>query len=238
MNTPPAQRAEVSAAPGAIFDRLAAIIYGGAEFGEIYTSLCLAATSLVSGCDHASLMLLRNGRADTVAATDEVAQQVDELERKHQDGPCIDALSVEVPQVDPDLTDGSQWPELAREIVATTPVRGAAGFRIVIGDEKVGALNLFSDHPGVLTDESAHQGIILASFASVAIAAAQSREKAESLTRGLHSNREIGKAVGLMMAFHKISDEAAFDILRKASQDMNLKLTEVARQIVDHHNSR
>ena len=47
---------------------------------------------------------------------------------------------------------------------------------------------------------------------------------------------EIGKAVGLMMAFHKITDEAAFDMLKAASQDMNLKLVEVARQVVEHHN--
>jgi AmiR/NasT family two-component response regulator len=39
-----------------------------------------------------------------------------------------------------------------------------------------------------------------------------------------------------MMAFHKINDEEAFQILRKASQDMNVKLIEVARQVVAHHN--
>jgi len=40
-----------------------------------------------------------------------------------------------------------------------------------------------------------------------------------------------------MMAFHKIPDDAAFEILRKASQDMNIKLTEVAHQVIHHHNS-
>ena len=49
--------------------------------------------------------------------------------------------------------------------------------------------------------------------------------------------RDIGKAVGLLMAFHKISDTEAFDLLRKASQDMNIKLAEVAREVVAHHNS-
>jgi AmiR/NasT family two-component response regulator len=38
------------------------------------------------------------------------------------------------------------------------------------------------------------------------------------------------------MAFHKITDDEAFSMLRKASQDMNIKLAEVARQVVDHHN--
>jgi AmiR/NasT family two-component response regulator len=55
---------------------------------------------------------------------------------------------------------------------------------------------------------------------------------------GLESNREIGKAVGLLMAFHKINDEDAFGLLRKASQDLNLKVAEVARRVVAHHNTR
>ncbi len=220
-----------------MFDRLAGIIYEGVDYDEVYAALCSSATRLVDGCDHASLMLRRQQRYITVAATDEIARRVDELERTFQDGPCIDAILEEVPQIQSDLTTTSDWPELATEIVRTTPVRGAAGFRIVVGDQKVGALNLFSDQPGSFTEASADQGIILAAFASVTLAAMGSQHRAESLAKGLDSNREIGKAVGLMMAFHKISDDAAFQILRKASQDMNLKLTEVARQVVDHHNS-
>ena len=78
--------------------------------------------------------------------------------------------------------------------------------------------------------------IMLTAFASVTLAALERGEEATTLRRGLESNREIGKAVGLMMAFHKVSDDDAFEMLRKASQDMNLKLIEVARQVVAHHN--
>jgi hypothetical protein len=222
--------------PSAMFDRLAGIIYTGVGYDDVYAALCSAATRLVDGCDHASLMLRRQQAFVTVAVTDEVAERVDALERRFQDGPCIDAILEEIPQIQSDLRTVSDWPELASEVVRTTPVRGAAGFRIVVGGEKVGALNLFSDRPGSLTRASADQGIILAAFASVALAAVGSQHKADSLAKGLDSNREIGKAVGLMMAFHKVSDDAAFQILRKASQDMNIKLTEVARQVVDHHN--
>jgi AmiR/NasT family two-component response regulator len=77
---------------------------------------------------------------------------------------------------------------------------------------------------------------VLASFVTVALVASEQRDTAESLRAGLHSNREIGKAMGLMMAFHKISDEEAFTMLRRASQDMNIKLSEVARRVVEHHN--
>lgn len=59
----------------------------------------------------------------------------------------------------------------------------------------------------------------------------------ETLQAGLETNREIGQAVGLLMAFHKVSEVAAFEMLRKSSQDTNMKLNKVAHQVVRHHNS-
>ena len=71
--------------------------------------------------------------------------------------------------------------------------------------------------------------------ASVAMAALARGEEAVTLRRGLESNREIGKAIGLMMAMHDISDEAAFAMLAKVSQEMNIKLAEVAARVISHH---
>ncbi|MDQ2757628.1 MAG: GAF and ANTAR domain-containing protein [Actinomycetota bacterium] len=221
-----------------MFDQLAALLYGVNDFAEIYEAIVRAAATLVDGCDHASLMMQgRSGVFDTIAASDPVARQVDDLERKHNEGPCLDAVDEERPQLEPDFEHPTHWPDLSAAIVAETPVRGGAGFRIIVERSKVGALNLFSDRAGALDESSVDQGIILAAFASVVIAAVQNRDRADTLSRGLDSNREIGKAIGLMMAFHRISDDAAFDLLRKASQDMNIKIAEVARQVVTHHNT-
>ena len=225
--------------PASMFDQLALVIYASEDYDQIYSAIVESATRLVEGCDHASLMLRRRPRDEyaTVAASSDVARRVDDLERLHGEGPCLDAILEEAPQLESDFTTNPRWPALSDAIVTQTSVRGGAGFRMVVAGSKVGALNLFSDVPGALDDASVDQGIILAAFASVAISAVENRDKAESLSRGLDSNREIGKAVGLMMAFHRISDESAFDLLRKASQDMNIKIAEVARQVIDHHNT-
>jgi hypothetical protein len=183
-------------------------------------------------------MLIRHGKAVTVAASDDIAALIDDFEREYGDGPCLDAIEDESTYFDSDLTDGSPWPDLAARVLADTPVRGMAGFRLTSADQKTGALNLFSDTPGALTERSIDQAILLVAFVSVTLLAAQERQKAHTMRAGLESNREIGKAVGLLMAFHHIDDEAAFAILRKASQDMNLKLVEVAREIVTHQNTR
>jgi hypothetical protein len=225
------------AAIAGVFQSLATLVYASDDFSAVHQAVVDAAPRLVEGCDHASLMLRNtDGRFLTVAASDEVAELIDTYERELGEGPCLDAIVDDAVYHDADLLDGSPWPRLSARVLDTTPVRGMAGFRLLVGDQKTGALNLFCDRPGGLDAASVDQGIVLASFVTVALLAAQERQAANTLRAGLTSNREIGKAVGLLMAFHKISDDEAFAMLKKASQDMNLKLAEVARQVVAHHN--
>jgi hypothetical protein len=222
-----------AADPATVFSALAEIIYQGSEAGSIYAAICVAATLVVTGCDHASLLVRRDGRYVTVGASDRIAQRIDDLERLAGDGPCVDAIEEETPQIETDLTSPKQWPQLAARMVAETPVRGAMGFRILVDRRKTGALNLFSDKAGVFDTESAGQAIVLASFASVAINAIVSGDDVSTLRRGLLSNREIGKAVGMLMMLHGVDEQEAFNVLRRYSQDLNIKLADVARSVID-----
>ncbi|QYJ02807.1 GAF and ANTAR domain-containing protein [Nocardioides panacisoli] len=221
----------------AVFAALADLVYAPDDVEHIYQELCRAAPLVIAGCDHASLMLRQGDRFVTAAASDEIARRIDRAEMELDDGPCVDAITEEAAQVDGDLRHASEWPELAEWILEHTPVRGAMAFRIVIDDRKVGALNLFSDTPDALVD-SVDEAAVFAAFASVTASAAHHNERAMTLREGLDSNREIGKAVGLLMAFHKVSDDAAFQMLRKTSQDLNIKLSEVARELIDYHRDR
>jgi transcriptional regulator with GAF, ATPase, and Fis domain len=222
-----------AADPATVFSALAEIIYQGSESSQIYAAICVAATLVVNGCDHASLLVRRDGRYVTVGASDGIAQRIDDMERIAGDGPCVDAIEEETPQIETDLTTPNQWPNLAAKIVAETPVRGAMGFRILVDKRKTGALNLFSDRAGVFNTESAGQAVVLASFASVAINSVAQGEDVSTLRRGLLSNREIGKAVGMLMMLHGVDEQEAFNILRRYSQDLNIKLADVARNVID-----
>jgi hypothetical protein len=219
------------------FQTMAEVLYSGESFDSVYGSLCAAAVELIDGCDHASLMLRRQGQAHTAAASDDVAAQVDRLETTLGEGPCLDALDDDEPDqhICGDLTQAEKWPTLSREVLSTTSVKGMAGFRIRLDGAKVGALNVFSDEAGALDGHSLDQAVMLAAFASVTLAALDRGEEASTLRRGLESNREIGKAIGLLMAMHKIDDEQAFSMLSKVSQEMNIKVAEVANQVIQHH---
>ena len=219
--------------PATVFAALAEIIYQGSDAKEMYAAICIAATLAIRGCDHATLLVRDNDRYITVGASDRLAEKIDELERRAGDGPCIDAIEEETPQIDTDLTTPSLWPKLAAVLIAETPVRGAMGFRLLVDKRKGAALNLFSDTPNLFDAESAGRAAVLASFASVAINAIAKGEDAASLRRGLLTNREIGKAVGMLMLLHEMSEDQAFDLLRRHSQALNIKLAEVARAVIE-----
>jgi transcriptional regulator with GAF, ATPase, and Fis domain len=218
------------------FQALARLVYAADSYDEIYDALCRAAVEAVPGCDHACVTTMQAGKPSvTEAATSEVARHVDDLERETGEGPCLDAILTQSFECDPDIRVDPSWPRLAERTLAETPVRGMVGYRIVVGGRKAGALNLFSETPGALTPDVGSIGAILAAFASVALAAAAEHESARSLRDALDSNREIGKAIGLLMATNNIGDEEAFGVLREASSKLNLRLALVARRVVEQH---
>ncbi len=223
----------LTADPATVFAALAEIIYQGSDATQMYAAICVAATLVVPGCDHASLMVKRGDRYVTVGASSRLAHRIDDLERSSGDGPCIDAIEEETPQIEPDLTKPNQWPHFAARLVEETPVRGAMGFRLLIDKRKAAALNLFSETPNMFDTEAAGRAAVLASFASVAINAIAHGEDATSLRRGLLSNREIGKAVGMLMMLHNMNEDDAFDLLRRHSQSLNIKLADVARKVIE-----
>jgi transcriptional regulator with GAF, ATPase, and Fis domain len=219
--------------PATLFAELAETIYAAESVDSVYQAVVESAVKLVDGCDRACLTLVRHRRFTTVAFTDEVARATDVLERELGEGPCLDAVLDEVYQHDPNIEQHSQWPKLAERIVATTPIRGMLAYRLLIDGEKAGALDLFSDTPDALTMTSADQGAVLASFASVAVMTATARGEASQLRAGLESNREIGKAIGLLMAAHRVPQERALEILKATSQQLNIKASAVAAEIVE-----
>ena len=215
------------------FAELARVLHERPGLDAVCEALVTAATRLVPGCDHASIMLRERARFRTAAATDDVARHVDALEREVGIGPCVDAIETESYQLDADITERSHWPGLAERVVAETPVRGMAGYPLLVDGHKSGALDLFSDTPGALTAESADAGVVLASFASVALGGSSSHDEARTMADGMTSNREIGMAIGLLMATHGLGADEAFATLRKASSHLNRKISSIARELVE-----
>lgn len=218
------------------FTSLAKLVYHGQTYGDIFAEICRLAPVVVPGCDRACITMISAGEQPVLeATTDPIAAKVDALEWEVGEGPCVDAILTQRFEWDPDITTRPAWPKLADRILTETPVRGMVGYRIVVNDRKVGALNVFSDTAGAFTQEDADLGAILVSFASVALTAASQREEAATLRQGMLSNREIGKALGMLMVTHDLDDEEAFKRLRQASNRLNTRLVDVAQRVLAEH---
>lgn len=211
---------------GAVFANLAEFVYGTSDLGQVYAAICVAATQIVPGCDHASVM----ERSDyaTVAGTSRIARHADAIERETGEGACLDSIENEPMQLEADLQNPRKWGRLAARLLAETPIRGALGFRLLVDQRKTGALDLFTETANAFDTVAVERGIVLASFATVAASTTATAENAGSLNENVQENREVDKAVRMLMVLHGGSEQQAYDTLHRISHDINIKLEDVA----------
>ncbi|WP_370252967.1 GAF and ANTAR domain-containing protein [Streptomyces sp. V4I8] len=192
-----------------------------------------SATELVEGCDAAGILVLRGKEVQTLAPTHELVIESDQLQERLSEGPCFDAARTKegerVFRI-PDFT-GQQlrWPSYAPQ-AHQLGVGSMMGFLLYTEDEELGALNIYSRKPGAFTEASELAGWLLASHAAVAFSSARTHAQME---RAVATRHMIGEAMGILMGSHGLTEEQAFDTLRRYSQENNVKLREVARLICE-----
>ncbi|MBR8641651.1 GAF and ANTAR domain-containing protein [Streptomyces tuirus] len=193
-----------------------------------------AATKLVAGCDAAGILLLHGKRVETLAPTHDLVIESDQLQERLAEGPCFDAARSDTGERVfriADFTDEvPRWPAYAAR-AQDLGVGSMMGFLLYTDDEELGALNLYSRHPGAFTEDSETAGWLLASHAAIAFSSARNQAQ---LQQAIETRHLIGEAMGIIMGSHDLTEKQAFDVLRRYSQDNNVKLREVARQVCEH----
>jgi AmiR/NasT family two-component response regulator len=61
----------------------------------------------------------------------------------------------------------------------------------------------------------------------------RSRDRVHHLEAALEHSRDIGTAMGILMTMHKVTREAAFEMLRAASQNQNRKVSALALDVIE-----
>jgi hypothetical protein len=102
------------------------------------------------------------------------------------------------------------------------------GVLLYTHDKDFGALNLYARRPGAFDQDIATAGWLLASHAAVALADARTIDQLEQAMQTRHA---IGEAMGILMERHRLSEDEAFDVLRRISQQHNVKLRDVAQRV-------
>jgi hypothetical protein len=222
------------------FAEIARYLYEAEDFEDVLTRIVETTVSTVSGCDMASITVREGGQSfRTLASTDPAAAAADEAQYEAHEGPCLDAIDQAVVHT-PSLPD-PRWPALASR-PADAGVEAIVSYRLtaqdgITEDTIAGSLNTYAGKSQAFDEEAQEIGLILAAHASVAIRAAHEREAFEQFGRQLHealSSRDvIGQAKGILMERLRITPEDAFDTLRRASQQLNLKLRQVAHRLAE-----
>ncbi|CAL9282428.1 GAF and ANTAR domain-containing protein [Streptomyces rochei] len=192
-----------------------------------------SATELVEGCDAAGILILRGGRVRSLAPTDQVVADSDELQGRVGEGPCFDAARTSRGQRQFRIADftreARRWPKYVPE-ARKLGLGSMMGFLLFTEEEDLGALNLYSFRPGAFTEASETAGWLLASHAAVAFSSARTHAQLE---QAIDTRHTIGEAMGILMGRHRLTEDQAFAALRRYSQDHNVKLREVARQVCE-----
>ncbi|MBO1330501.1 GAF and ANTAR domain-containing protein [Streptomyces sp. VRA16 Mangrove soil] len=191
-----------------------------------------AAVQRVDGCDAAGVLVLRRDQVTTLVSTEQLVDDSDRLQEAEREGPCFDAAGMghAVFRIQDLSTEAVRWRSYAPRAHALG-IGSMMGFLLYTDDQdNLGALNLYSRRPGAFDDDSETAGWLLAAHAAVALSGAHEHA---TLQRAVDSRHVIGEAMGMLMERHHIDEEAAFTVLRRYSQENNLKLRDVARQFTD-----
>jgi transcriptional regulator with GAF, ATPase, and Fis domain len=186
------------------------------------------AVQTVEGCDHAGVTLVRSNKVDTPAASDEVGPRVAAIQYEASEGPCLDAIREhEVFQVDR-LSEEQRWPRFSARTARETGVQSILAFRLFVEKDTLGALNLYSKRADAFDRQSRAVGAVFATHAAVALATAQHDAHMDT---ALASRDLIGQAKGVLMNREGVTADQAFEMLREASQHLNMKLRDVAERV-------
>ncbi|MEE4544072.1 GAF and ANTAR domain-containing protein [Streptomyces sp. V4-01] len=190
-----------------------------------------SAITLVPGCDASGILVLDGGRAQTLAPTEKLVVDSDRLQARTKQGPCFEAArfkgTKQVYRIGDLGSERERWQTFSPQAHALG-VGSMMGFLLFTEDEDFGALNFYSRTPGAFTEASETAGVLLASHAAVALSSARTHAQ---LSQAMTTRHLIGEAIGILMGARRLTEQQAFDVLRRYSQERNIKLREVAARV-------
>jgi GAF domain-containing protein len=188
----------------------------------------------VTGCESASIFKASSPEAWSLGAgTDaDLAARLAHILAVTSEGPMLEAQATGRGVSSPALEQELRWPEYAQRVVSVTPIRSEVAYPLRAGGHDFGVLVLQATAAGYFNEDECAIAELFAGHAAMALMHASERNKTANLEVALTSNREIGKAIGILVATHRITEQLAFDALRAESQHAHRKLRDVASDVV------
>lgn len=210
----------------------------GPSTGFTTARLCQVCAD-VTGAAGAGIMLMAGDiPRGSVCTTDTISALIEQLQYDLGEGPCVDAYQQDRPVLEPDLAH----PDTPRWLAFTGPAvdagaRAVFGFPLQVGAVRLGALNLYSDRAGDLTDAQYTDALIMADVAAQAVLLLQADAPPDTVAAELESNANfqyvVHQAAGMVAAQLDVTVSQALIRLRAHAFGNSRALTHVARDVVD-----
>jgi GAF domain-containing protein len=173
-----------------------------------------------------------------VASTNEQSDWMELLQLEADQGPCLDCYRSGAAVSVADLTDAAaRWPRFVAALAQRGTYGSVHALPLRLRGEPLGTLNLFHRLPGPLPAADLALGQALADVATIGILSERAIRRGEvineQLQTALNSRVIIEQAKGVLAERGHLTMEAAFDQLRRYARDHNLRLSEVARELVE-----
>ena len=199
--------------------------------------LCGVCPGIV-GVNGAGVMLMSGDiPSGSLCASNEVSHLIEDLQYTLGEGPCVDAYQQDRVVAEPDLAD----PVTRRWLAFTPPaleagVRAVFGFPLRVGTVRLGALNLYRDRPGPLSDDQHADALVVADVAARWVLEAQAGAPpdavAEELEIGADFHFVVHNAAGMVSVQQGISVTEALIRLRAYAFSNDRLLADVADDVV------
>jgi hypothetical protein len=205
--------------------------------------LCAECLSVlpVSGVGVA-LMTAEGPSGVVLAATDERARQLEELQFALGEGPCVEASGSGRPILEPDLlTAGSpRWPRFGAAVL-DAGVRAIFAFPLRVGAIHVGVLDLYRDTPGNLTTLETTEALAFADAATTMVLHLQDdrghHDARSALTGPIDSRAEVHHATGMITIQLGVSVAEALLRLRTHAYTTGRTVSAIAADVVNRRTS-
>lgn len=187
--------------------------------------------------EHRCSITVRDGNAApyTVVGADELTLRLDEQQYADGRGPCLEALGSNVPVFVTDMLTEDRWTPFPAH-AAQLGVRSSMSYPLINNEHTLGALNMYAFTPLApdvgLQARAAQLADRAAGALAVGLRMAEQNAENTNLRTALTSRSVIDQAIGILMAQQRCNAQTAFELMRKASQSRNIKLRDIATQIV------
>ncbi len=215
---------------------LSRVVWADRSLDDVLGEVTGIAARTVPGAESTSITLVRGDRAFTAAHTGEMALAADELQYERGYGPCMDAGRAGVVLRVDDMRTEQRWREYTARVLEVG-VRSSLSMPLPYQGSSIGALNIYSTQPAAFASQDSEEAATaVAEAVAVAVANADAHdrlaEQARNMRLAMESRAVIEQAKGVLVAQRRLHPEAAFEILREASQRYNRKLRDIASGIV------